>query len=159
MAVRSASADARRVPAAIQEMWRQIYVEAEIVQMDTAVFYDQLREHNFDIGISGWVGDFNDASNFLDLLRSDNANNSGQYKNPAYDALLDRANHELNMTARGQLLAQAEAIALKDHAWVPSYFGVSTNLVRPYVKGWITNVNNINRTRWLSIERDAAAGG
>jgi len=30
---------------------------------------------------------------------------------------------------------------------------VTLNLVQPYVKGWVTNVANTNRTRWLSIER------
>ena len=153
MAVRSASPDARRVPAAIQEMWRQIYVDAEIVQMDAAIFSAALAQNDFDIGNSGWVADFNDASNFLDLLRTGNSNNDGQYSNPAYDALLDQAALERDLVKRGELLAQAEAIALADHALIPSFFGVSTNLVQPYVRGWVTNVNNVNRTRWLSVER------
>jgi ABC-type oligopeptide transport system substrate-binding subunit len=45
LAVRAASADARRVPAAIQPMWRDIYVDAEIEQSDAAVFYNLLQEH------------------------------------------------------------------------------------------------------------------
>jgi oligopeptide transport system substrate-binding protein len=155
MSVRSASAEARRVPAAIQEMWRQIFVDAEIVQMDAAVFYNQLRQHDFDIGLAGWVGDFNDAANFLDLFRTGNTNNNGQYRNPAYDALLDRANLERDLGRRGELLAEAEALMLRDHPLIPSFFAVSTNLVQPYVKGWITNINNSNRTRWLWVERAA----
>ena len=57
------------------------------------------------------------------------------------------------MTKRGQLLAEAEALALKDAAWIPTRFQLTLNLVQPHVKGWITNVNDTNRTRWLSIEK------
>ncbi len=50
------------------------------------------------------------------------------------------------------MLNQAEQIALDDYAWVPEYFGVTQNLVKPYVKGWISNAKDFNRTRWLRIE-------
>lgn len=154
LAVRSASAEARRIPAAVQQMWRDIYVDVEIVQSDAAVFYNSVQEHDFDIAIAGWVADFNDASNFLDLLRTGNSNNYGLYSNPEYDALLDQAKVEQNLEARGELLAQAEVIALEDHAWIPASFGVSTSLVHTYVEGWTNNVNDIHRTRWLSIDTE-----
>jgi oligopeptide transport system substrate-binding protein len=154
--IRSASADARRIPAAVQQMWRKIYVDAEIVQSDTAVFYNKVQEHDFDIANAAWRADFDDASNYLDLLRTGNTNNYGQYSNPAYDALLDRAENEADIEKRGELLDQAEALMLKDYALVPESFWVSTALVRPYVKGWVTNPKEINRTRWLSLERPAA---
>lgn len=155
LAVRSASADARRVPAAIQQMWRRIYVDADIEQSDAAVFYALMQEHDFDAGIAGWVADFNDASNFLDLLRTGNSNNYGNYSNPEYDALLDAAEVEQDLQARGRILARAEEIALNDHAWLPEFFGVSQALVQPYVKGWESNINEKNRTRWLSIDEAA----
>jgi oligopeptide transport system substrate-binding protein len=157
MSVRSAAPDARRVPAAIQDMWRQAYVEAEIVQMDGAVFYNNLQEHDFDIGLAGWVADYNDATTFLDMLRTGNANNWAQYSNPQYDAVLDQATRERDLTRRGELLAQAHAMVLKDHPWVPSFYGVNTNMVQQHVKGWVTNISNVNRTRWLWVERTAPA--
>ena len=45
-----------------------------------AIFYDSVQQHDFDIAQPGWSADFDDASNFLDLLRTDNANNWGGYK-------------------------------------------------------------------------------
>ncbi|MCH8859452.1 MAG: peptide ABC transporter substrate-binding protein, partial [Proteobacteria bacterium] len=157
LAVRSASAEARRIPAAVQQMWRDIYVDVEIVQSDAAVFYNSVQEHDFDIAIAGWVADFNDASNFLDLLRTDNSNNYGLYSNPEYDALLDQAKLEQNLEVRGELMAQAEMIALEDHAWIPASFGVSTSLVHTYVEGWTNNVNDVHRTRYLSIDTEGRA--
>lgn len=157
LAVRSASADARRRPAAIQQMWRAIYVDAEIEQSDGAVFYNLMQEHDFDVGIAGWVADYNDPSNFLELLRTGNGNNYGQYSNPEFDALLDQAAAEQDLEHRAEIMAEAERLALADHVWLPEFFGVNRALVRPHVVGWVTNVNDNVRTRWLTIDEAARA--
>jgi oligopeptide transport system substrate-binding protein len=157
LAVRSAAADARRIPAAIQQMWRAIYVDAEIEQSDAAVFYNLLQEQDFDVGIAGWVADFNDASNFLELIRTGNGNNYGMYSNPEFDALLDQAAAEQDLEVRGRILAEAESMALRDHALIPEFFGVNRAMVQPYLEGWVTNVNDNVRTRWLSIDEAARA--
>ena len=155
--VRAASAEARRVPAAIQQMWSEIYVGIEVEQSDGAVFYNLLQEHDYDAGLAGWVADYNDASNFLDLLRTGNSNNYGQYENPEYDALLDEAMREQDLDRRAEIMAQAEALALADHAWIPIYFGVTDGLTQPYVNGFINNINDTNRTRWVSIDEAGRA--
>ena len=147
------SNDARRIAAAVQEIWRSIYVDAEITQSDAQVYSVNLRTGNFDIAGYAWVADYNDARNFLFLLMGDNELNYGHYRNPAFDALIRQSDQEQDLAKRGQLLAQAEALALKDVPWIPTRFQVTLNLVQPYVKGWVTNINDTNRTRWLSIER------
>ena len=147
------SPETRRIAAAVQEIWRNIYVEAEIVQTDPQVYSSNLRAGNFDIAGYGWVADYNDARNFLFLFLSDNELNYGKYKNPAFDALINHSDQEQDLMKRGQLMAEAEAILLKDVPIIPNRFQVTLNLVQPHVKGWVTNVSNTNRTRWLSIER------
>jgi oligopeptide transport system substrate-binding protein len=42
--------------------------------------------------LSAWGPDYNDPMTFADLLHSANENNHGRYKNPQYDALVERAN-------------------------------------------------------------------
>ena len=157
LAIRSTSADARRVPAAIQEMWREIYVNLEIAQMDTAIFYSRMDEHDFELGQAAWGADFNDAINFLDLLRTGNGQNYGLYSNPDYDALLDQALNESDVEARAELLARAEMIALQDAAWIPILFWANTNLVHTYVSGWHANPQDHHRTRWVTIDTEARA--
>jgi oligopeptide transport system substrate-binding protein len=155
--MRSAAPDRRRVPVAVQQMWKQIYVDAQILQLDASIFYNSIQTGDFEIANPAWGADYNDASTFLDLLRTGNVNNYGHYHNSAYDRLLDEAGVERDLMKRGQLLAQAEAIALKDNAWIPINFWVSGVLVRPYVKGWTDNVADVHRTRWLSIDEKARA--
>jgi oligopeptide transport system substrate-binding protein len=156
--IRSASnASSDLLGAALQQMWGAIYVDIRFVPVDVAIFYDRVEQHDFDIADAGWSADFSDASNFLDLLRSTNGNNYGQYKNPAYDAMLDAAQQDTNGVTRGQKLASAEAVALRDQAWMPLYFWVSRDLVRPYVKGWVPNPVDFHRTRWVWIDEKARA--
>ena len=114
--------------------------------------YSRIQEHDFDIANAAWIGDFSDATNFLDLLRAHSDNNYGLYANPAYDALLDKAQQTTDLKARGELLQQAEQIALDDYAWLPCYFLVTEDIVQPYVKGWIPNLRGFNRSRWLWID-------
>jgi len=155
LAIRSASADALRVPAAIQAMLKEAYIDAEISQNDGAVFYAKVQQGDFDIGMAAWGADFNDPTTFLDLLRKGNANNYARYSNPKYDALLDQASKEPDLTKRGEMLAKAEEIALNDYAIMPTFFWVSGHLVRPYVKGWEDNAGDSHRGRWMSIDEQA----
>ncbi len=157
MSIRSSTPDSLRIPAAIQNMWKAIYVDAQIVQNDTAIFYNRLEQGDFDLGVAGWGGDYNDATTFLDLLRKGNANNYGKYNNPKYDGFLDAAANEPDLAKRGALLAQAEAVALKDFAWIPTFYWVSNALVRPYVKGWATNAKDQHRARWISLDEQERA--
>ncbi len=144
-----------RIAAVLQAMLRQIWVYIDIEAIDASVHGRNMIEGNYDLGAASWFADFNDASNFLDLLRSDAGNNYGRYRNPAYDAMLNAAQQEPDAARRGQLLAAAERMALKDYPWIPMRFRTSQDLVQPYVKGWVDNGRDLHRTRWLWLDRPA----
>ena len=145
-------ADNRRMAAAVQSMMRAIYVDLDIVETELPVHIQKMTSHDFDLSSGNWIADFSDATNFLDLLRSDGGKNYGNYRNPAYDALLDGAQNEADPKTRGDLLEKAEQIALDDYAWIPVRFLVTRDIVQPYVKGWVANNKDVNRTRWLWID-------
>ena len=155
--IRSAAPTARRVPVAVQQMWKQIFIDAQILQLDASIFYDRIQTGDFEIANPGWIADYNDPITFLELLRTGNANNYGHYSNAEYDRLLERADSELDLARRGALLAQAEQMALNDNAWMPISFGVEGALVRPYVKGWQDTATDLHRTRWMWIDEAARA--
>lgn len=145
----------RAVAAAIQQMLAQAFIDITITPNDMQVFYPAIQEHDFDIAQAGWAADFSDASNFLDLFRTGGGNNWGEYSNPAFDAALDQAQRETDNTRRGQKLAEAEGIFLKDHAAMPLWFWVSLSLTWPYVKGLESNALDYHRSRWISIDQAA----
>lgn len=142
----------KRVATALQAMVRPIYIDLEIVQVDLPVHFHNLARHQFQLGTAQWSADFNDAANFLDLLRSGAGKNYAQYANPRFDAALDAAAAEPDAARRGRDLLAAEKIAIADYPWLVTGFDSTHDLVQPYVKGWIDNVYDINRTRWLGID-------
>jgi oligopeptide transport system substrate-binding protein len=144
--------DQKRIAAVIQAMLRQIYVDIEIQPADAATHTRNMESGNYDLGAASWFADFNDATSFLDLFRHDSGKNRGKYNNPKVDALLDKAQQETGIAKRGRLLLAAEKIVLSDYPWIPTRFRTTQDLVAPYVKGWIENVRDFNRTRWLWLD-------
>ena len=145
----------RSISAAVQQMLAQVYIDIAIIPNDMQVFYPAIQAHDFDIAESGWVADFNDASTFLDLYRTGSGNNWGEYSNPAFDAMMDSAQADLNLESRGQKLAAAETIMLNDFAAAPLFYWTSLNIIWPYVKGFKSNASDFHRSRWISIDQAA----
>lgn len=141
----------QRLAVAISSMWEQIHVRTELANAEVAVHYDALQNNDFDsIGRAGWLMDYNDPINMLELLRSDVDYNYGRYNNPEYDQLLRDSAVELDLDARAEILAQAETMAMEDYAALPLAFYVSRSAVSPRIEGFIPNSRDIQRTRWLT---------
>ncbi|WP_375599463.1 peptide ABC transporter substrate-binding protein [Devosia sp. Naph2] len=148
----------QRIAVAIAAMWEPIGVNVELFNSEVAVHYDALRAGDFQVGRAGWLLDYNDPSNTLDLLKTgieqegtmNWGNNYGRYSNEEFDALMADAATELDLEARGQILADAEAIAMDEFGAIPIYWYVSKNVVKPYISGFEDNAKDVHRTRWLS---------
>lgn len=145
----------RAVAAAIQQMFALAFIDIAILPTDFQVFLAQAHSHDFDILEMAWSADFNDAATFLELLQTGGGNNDGVYSNPAFDRMLAAAQSDNDLVSRGQKLAAAEEIALKDHAIMPLFNWASPNIVWPYVKGWRENAMDKHRSRWMTIDQAA----
>jgi oligopeptide transport system substrate-binding protein len=149
----STSTDTQILVQAIQADWKAIGVEAKLIQNEGQIAFEAYRTRDFDVGAMSWYADFNDPVTFLDLLRSNTgAQNYGDYKNPAYDALLDAATLEPDAVKRAGILSRAEQTLLNDEAIAPLYFVVNRNLVSPRITGFIDNQANFHRSRWLCLK-------
>lgn len=141
----------QRIAVAISAMWEPLHVNVELFNAETAVHYDALQAGDFEIGRAGWLMDYNDAINTLDLLRSTTTLNYGRFNNPEFDELLVRSATITDLAARGEILRQAELLAMQNYGAMPIYYYVSKNVVSPRVSGFVPNAKDIHRTRWLSI--------
>lgn len=141
----------QRLAVAIASMWEQIGVQTSFFNSEVAVHYDALQNNDFDsIGRAGWIMDYNDPINMLDLLKSGIDYNYGRYSNPEFDALLAESALETDIEARAQILLEAETIAMEDYAALPLAFYVSRNVVSDKVEGFESNARDVHRTRWMS---------
>jgi len=148
----------QRLAVAISAMWEQINVKTELFNAETPVHYDALRAGDFQIGRAGWLLDYSDPSNTLELLKSgiqqgdvtNWGNNYGRYFNPEFDALLDQAAQENDLTKRAALLGQAEKLAMDEFGAIPLAYYLAANVVKPYIEGFVDNPKDTHRTRWLT---------
>jgi ABC-type oligopeptide transport system substrate-binding subunit len=140
---------------AIADMWKELGVTTSFVNTDLKTHYALLRDGgDFDVARAGWIGDYSDPQNFLVLAKSDDvALNYCHYSNPAYDALLAKAETERDLGARAKILRAAEAMLLADQPIMPLMFYSSRNLVSSRVAGWKANLLDRHLTRYLSIEK------
>ena len=66
-----------------------------------------------DVYRLGWIGDFVDAINFLELWTCESGNNSTNYCNKEYDALIEKARATPDNDARYEIYGQAEEHPLR----------------------------------------------
>lgn len=138
---------------AVQADWKAIGVEAQLMQQETQIAYADYRARAFQVADAAWVADYNDAMSFLYLNHSSTGpQNYGDYKNPVYDALLGKADNEPDAAKRAGYLSQAESVMLGDAPIAPIYFYVNKNLVSPRVTGWVDNIIDHHRTRYLCVK-------
>jgi oligopeptide transport system substrate-binding protein len=146
--------DSRRMAAALQEMWSKIGVKAELSVSEKKAHYTAVRAGDFQVCEANWFADFNDAVNFLFLARpSSGQMNISKYQDQAFETMILEAEKITDVAARAAKMQEAERYMLEAAPITPVFFGVSRNLVAPYVKGWNDNLLNVHRTRWLTVER------
>ncbi|WP_127754013.1 peptide ABC transporter substrate-binding protein [Devosia sp. 1566] len=148
----------QRVAVAISSMWEQIGIKTELFNSETAVHYDALRAGDFQVGRAGWLLDYSDPSNTLELLTTgimqdgqmNWGNNYGRYSNPEFDALVKSAAAESDLAVRAKMLGDAEKIAMDETGAIPIYWYIAQNVVTPSITGFVNNAKDIHRTRWLT---------
>jgi oligopeptide transport system substrate-binding protein len=142
-----------RLAVAIAAMWK------EALGVETTLYAEEFRSllQSIQAGTetqvfrSSWVGDYNDAFSFAQLLRSGFGINLTGYSNPRYDALLEAATREPDPARRRGRLEEAERLMLADHPVLPLYFYVNKHLVKPHVQGWTDNVMNVQYSKDLRL--------
>ena len=120
---------------------------------DISAHYAMLRDEKaHQVARAGWIGDYSDPQNFLFLNRADNPGfNYGNYMNEEYDGLLDKAADTVDLEERAKILAEAEALFLRDVPQIPLLFYSSMNLVSPKLQGWEPNIQDVHGSRFISI--------
>ncbi len=136
----------------ILEMWRQnLGIEVEIQQTEFATYLQDLVKRRFQMFEIGWIADYPDPENYLDLLfHSKSTNNHTGYSNQEVDQLLEKARVETQETVRYELYHKAEEIILADAPWVPLWYsGEQYVLVKPYVRDYFLTQLIIPKLRFV----------
>jgi oligopeptide transport system substrate-binding protein len=143
-----------RLAVAVAAMWKEaLGVETELYAEEFRALLQTIQARkDTQVFRSSWIGDYNDAYTFAQLLQSGFGINLTGYSNPRYDALLAEATRQPDAARRRALLEEAERVMLADHPLLPVYFYVNKHLVKPYVSGWSDNVMNVQYSKDLRLD-------
>ncbi len=102
-----------------------------------------------------WIADYPDAENYLSVFYSRNPAppNYTRYKNPAFDALFEKALTETNDSLRYILYQQADQLLMEDAPVVPLWYDMAVRLTQTNVTGFEPNALNLLELRHTRLSR------
>lgn len=136
---------AEAVTAMLQE---NLNIKVSIEQALWAQHTENLETGKYQFWRLGWVADYPDPENFLNLYYGKHVPknltekayiNPFRYKNPAYDALLEKALAESDDKKRNMLYEQLDQMALNDAPTLTIYYPLNITLFQPWVKNFAIN--------------------
>ena len=125
----------REIAVAVQGMWKELGINVEIRQQEWAQFLEFIGpppNDATDVFRYGWIYDYPDALNGLELWTCDSGNNSTAWCNEEFDAAVERARDTQDNDARWAVYREAEDIMFGENGEVPVipiYWYTNTSLV------------------------------
>jgi ABC-type oligopeptide transport system substrate-binding subunit len=116
---------------------KNLGIAMTVEEVEWGDFLQDLNEGRYQLFSSGWIADYPDSQNFLDILfHSASSQNHTGYHNEQVDQLVEQARVESDPLKRRELYRQAERIIVNDATWIPLTNAINQFLVKPYVKGF-----------------------
>lgn len=103
----------------LQQAWAELGITLDVNIVEWASFTPMRRNGEYEVARNGWVGDYSDPSNILDLFCTDNGNNDGKFSNADYDAAMEISRSTLDETERSEALHQAEDVLMENAGVIP----------------------------------------
>ena len=146
---------ARQVAEYVTLAMQNIGLKLEVDHMDWPIFQDRVKTRSLQMFTLGWVGDYPDPENFMQLFYSKNVSpgpNNFNYKNPAFDALYERAKAMPDSPGRIKLYRKMEAIIQKDCPAVFLIHGVAFVLHYDWLENYKPHVFGYGLLKYQKID-------
>jgi oligopeptide transport system substrate-binding protein len=153
------SEDHRKIAVALQQMWKDVLnIEVALINQEWKVYLDSITQMNFQIARRGWIGDYVDPNNFLDLFLTGGGNNNTGFADPRYDELvLRKAPQATTKAERFAVFEEAETLLMEQMPIIPVFTYTSKHLVQPSVRGLPSNLMDSINMKYVWLEQDQPA--
>jgi oligopeptide transport system substrate-binding protein len=129
----------------LRKQWqRNLGITASLRSEEWASFQDSQQQLKFLVARRAWVGDYVDPNTYLDMFVTNGENNCTGFANPQYDKLIADAAAEPDPAKRTEILQSAERLLMDEMPIIPIYYYVSRNMVRPRVRGFYNNLQDLH---------------
>ena len=102
----------------LQQTWGDLGITLTINKMEWSSFTPARRAGEYDVARNGWVMDYNDPSNMVELFCTGNGNNDGKYSNADFDAAVE-ASRVADVAEHFAQLHKAEDVLMEDMGCIP----------------------------------------
>jgi oligopeptide transport system substrate-binding protein len=146
----------KEIAVAVQAMWQKLGLKVTISQQDWAQYLQFLGpppDPSMDAFRLGWIADFPDAMNFLELWKCGSGNNNTNWCDPSYDRLVEKARQTPDNAQRYALYGQLEdKLVGQDGAMpiVPIYWYTFVQLERSSIKDSL-NISPLGLTDFSKV--------
>lgn len=145
----------------IQSNIAQLGLTVEVELFDWPTFLEKLRNGSHQIFFSGWMADYPDVENFLQVYYSKNSPwpNSSQYSNPAFDAIYEQIAVMPDSPERTELYRRAERMVVEDMPCAFVYHRIAYILHHEWVGNIIPNAfradtNGMGLTKFFQLDTE-----
>ncbi|MEZ8630427.1 ABC transporter substrate-binding protein [Vibrio lentus] len=130
----------KKIAVALGSMWKKtLGLKVTLENQEWKTYLSSKDSGDFEVARAGWCGDYNEASSFLTLMKSNNTTGGVHYDSAEYDQIIDKALNSTSAEEREALYLEAEALMAKDMPIAPIYQYVKSRLLNPHVGGFPTN--------------------
>ena len=140
MSIGRASQESREAGELTAAFYEKIGVKLELAYMTWDAFLKAVNDGRVQMFRMGWVGDYPDAQNFLQLFYSKNVSpgpNHAFYANPEFDREYDAALDAKTAAERNAHWMKCQEIVREDCPWVFTHVNKSYSLVRSTVGNYV----------------------
>jgi oligopeptide transport system substrate-binding protein len=155
--VRGTDTRKRQMGEFVQQELRNLGINVDVRINSFPAFLEKSRKGQLQFWQGGWVLDYPDAENVLQLLTSKNhppGPNSSQYSNPEYDALYEKVREMEDGYEKTELMAKMEKIVNKDLPWVMQYYSRNYILYHDYLENFRYSDIIYGNIKYLKIKKN-----
>ena len=146
----------RKIAVALQQMWKDaLNIEVTLSNQEWKVYLDSVDQMNFQMARRGWIGDYVDPNNFLDLFLCAGGNNNTGFCDPQYDDMITRqAPRARSREERYAIFYAAETLLMEQMPFIPIYTYTSNHLIHPSVRDMPSNLMDSLNLKYVWLDQD-----
>lgn len=153
--VRGTDTRKRQMGEFVQQELRNLGIEIEVRLNTFPTFLEKSRKGELQFWQGGWVLDYPDAENVLQLLATSNigGSNSSLYSNPEYDKLFEELKLLDDGAPKFALMAKMEEIVNRDLPWIMQYYSRNYILYHEHLQNFRYSDIIYNNLKYLKIKK------
>jgi ABC-type transport system substrate-binding protein len=152
--IRGSDTRRRQMGEFVQQELRQIGINVEVVINTFPGFLDKARKGELQFWQGGWVMDYPDSENVLQLLSSQNlppGSNYSNFSNPEFDKLFKEARELEDGKRKFELMKKMEGLVNAELPWAMQYYSRNYILSHRYLKNFMYSDIIYNHIKYLKI--------